>query len=114
MIDFSNKIFVYCDFMDMRKSIDGLCVLLASCEYNLDVGSCFLFINKGGDKIKILVREHNGFVLLYKRLDRGRFYLKLKDQKPFTLTNRDVRFLLDGLDYASLKTSKKHDKKVYF
>ncbi|CAO4835724.1 MAG: hypothetical protein FADNKDHG_01589 [Holosporales bacterium] len=105
---------MYCDFMDMRKSIDGLCVLLASCAYNLDVGSCFLFINKGGDKIKILVREHNGFVLLYKRLDRGRFHLKLKDQAPFTLTNRDVRFLLDGLDYASLTSSKKHGKKVYF
>ncbi|CAO5674013.1 MAG: hypothetical protein CNLJKLNK_01425 [Holosporales bacterium] len=114
MIDFSNKIFVYHGFIDMRKSIDGLCVLLASNAHEIHVGSCFLFINKGGDKIKILVREHNGFVLLYKRLDRGRFHLKLNNQSALILTNRDIRFLLDGLDYASLKTSKETHQKVYF
>ena len=114
MIDLMNKIFVYQNFMDMRKSIDGLCILLASNSHEIDVGSCFLFMNKGGDKIKILVREHNGFVLLYKRLDRGRFLLKLQNQTPLTLTNRDVRFLLDGLDFASLKTSKKTSQKIYF
>ena len=114
MIDLMNNIFVYQDFMDMRKSIDGLCILLASDAHEIDVGSCFLFMNKGGDKIKILVREHNGFVLLYKRLDRGRFHLKLKTGNQVILTNRDVRFLLDGLDFASLKTSKKTSQKIYF
>ena len=111
MIDLMNNIFVYQDFMDMRKSIDGLCILLASDAHEIDVGSCFLFMNKGGDKIKILVREHNGFVLLYKRLDRGRFHLKLKSGNQVILTNRDVRFLLDGLPTSALFNTKNEGKR---
>lgn len=114
MIDFSNKIFVFNGFVDMRKSIDGLSVLVASCGFEIDVGSCFLFINKGGDKIKILVNEHNGFVLFYKRLNRGKFHLFLKERNQIILTNRDLRLLLDGLDWRSLKVEKTHVKKIYF
>lgn len=68
MIDISNKIFVFQGFIDMRKSIDGLSILVETSGFEIDVGSCFLFINKGGEKIKILVRDHNGFLLIYKRL----------------------------------------------
>ncbi len=114
MIDISNKIFVFQGFIDMRKSIDGLSILVETSGFEIDVGSCFLFINKGGEKIKILVRDHNGFLLIYKRLDRGKFHLKLHENHQMILTNREARWLLDGLDWSTLKIKKTGSKKVYF
>ena len=54
---------------DMRKSIDGLSVLILD---NFDVKPeseyLFIFFNKAKDKIKILFWDRNGFVIYYKRL----------------------------------------------
>jgi len=62
----------------MRRSIDGLSMLVQSqISGEQGYGTVFVFINKGGDKIKILLKQHNGFCLLYKRLDRKRFQIKV-------------------------------------
>ena len=86
MIDISGSIFVCTAYVDMRKSIDGLSQLAfeftsgsavnstKSTPEVVDINtSVFIFINRTKDKIKILVKENNGFCLIYKRLDRGCF-----------------------------------------
>ncbi len=115
MIDFKDSIFVYTSYVDMRKSINGLSMLAAdypSAGY-LSV-SAFVFINRSKDKIKILLKEPNGFCLLYKRLDRGTFKLNLTITGPLTITKQQLRWLLDGLDYATLKPLKSPDYQVIF
>jgi transposase len=72
MIDISN-ILVYASYVDMRKSINGLAILVQLSGEVCDNGKAFVFLNKSRDKIKILVKENNGFMLLYKRLDKGQF-----------------------------------------
>lgn len=59
---------------DLRKSIDGLAALVSQ-AFDLDpFAPClFVFCNRQRDKVKILFWEHNGFWLLYRRLERGRF-----------------------------------------
>jgi transposase len=114
MIPLTDKIFVCRAFTDMRKSINGLMVLAVSAGHTIEVGSCFLFLNRCRDKIKILVREHNGFVLLYKRLDKGQFLLFHRDLDQLILSQQEVRWLLDGLDWTCLKRSKNVSKKYYF
>lgn len=114
MIHLSDTIFVYRSFTDMRKSINGLIVLAVSVGHTIDIGTSFLFINKSGDKIKILVREENGFVLVYKRLDKGRFYLSVGSVDHLILSRQEVRWLLDGLDWKRFKRSKNVSKKYYF
>ncbi|MDA1038589.1 MAG: IS66 family insertion sequence element accessory protein TnpB [bacterium] len=104
MIDFKDSTFVYTPYVDMRKSINGLSMLAA--EYpsaGYLSASAFVFINRSKDKIKILVKEPNGFCLLYKRLDRGTFKLNLRINEPLTITKQQLRWLLDGLDYIRLK-----------
>lgn len=92
-------------FVDMRKSIDGLSLLV--CEHfqqNPASGSIFVFLNKSRNKIKILYFDRNGFTLWYKRLERGRFILsKTLDQQVYELTEAQLRWLLDGLDFTSLR-----------
>lgn len=52
----------------MRKSIDGLCAIVEN-QLNMDPrrSALYLFCGKRYDRIKALLWEDDGFVLLYKR-----------------------------------------------
>ena len=60
----------------MRKGFDGLCGLVhAELGRRQISGEVFIFVNHQRDKIKLLHWEAVGFVLYYKRLERGTFEL---------------------------------------
>lgn len=102
MIDVAGRIFVYTSYVDMRKSINGLSILVHVSGHDFDGDGVYVFLNRARDKIKILVKENNGFVLLYKRLDAGNFKLSLLSKTEIILTSQQLRWLLDGLDYLTL------------
>ncbi|MUK86829.1 IS66 family insertion sequence element accessory protein TnpB [Ornithinibacillus sp. L9] len=84
---------------DLRKSIDGLAVIVKEC-FNLDPFSpcLFVFCNRKRDKLKILQWEHNGVWLHYRRLERSTFqWPSAEDQAPMDISPRQLRWLLDGL-----------------
>ncbi|MEK3885695.1 IS66 family insertion sequence element accessory protein TnpB [Paenibacillus sp. PL2-23] len=84
---------------DLRKSIDGLAVLVKE-GFDLDPFSSalFVFCNRERDKLKILHWEHNGFWLYYRRLERGRFQWPAEGiASTMTISRRELRWLLDGL-----------------
>lgn len=58
----------------MRKSFDGLSGIVSN-ELNRDPtsGDVFIFLNKRKNLIKLLHWERGGFVLYYKRLEKGTF-----------------------------------------
>ena len=59
----------------MRKSIDGLCAIVED-QLHMDPrrSALYLFCGKRCDRIKALLWESDGFVLLYKRMEvQGRF-----------------------------------------
>ena len=61
---------------DMRKCFDGLSgIVRAQMSRDPQDGSVYLFINRRRDRIKILVWCEGGFVLYYKRLERGKYEL---------------------------------------
>lgn len=84
---------------DLRKSIDGLAVLVKE-GFDLDPFSpcLFVFCNRKRDKLKILQWEHNGFWLYYRRLERGNFKWPAEDASTtLNISHRQLRWLLDGL-----------------
>lgn len=86
---------------DLRKSIDGLAVLVKE-SFQLDPFSSglFVFCNRKKDKLKILHWEHNGFWLYYRRLEKGKFLWPDKGAgKVETISRRQLRWLLDGLAF---------------
>lgn len=92
-------VYLACGSTDLRKSIDGLAVLVKE-GFTLDpFSSClFVFCNRKRDKLKILQWEHNGFWLHYRRLERGKFQWPTKDGTAVTpVSYRELRWLLDGL-----------------
>lgn len=85
---------------DLRKSIDGLAALVQE-SFGVSPFSptLFVFCNRQRDKLKMLYWEHNGFWLVYRRLERGTFrWPRTADgASPLTLHPRQLRWLLDGL-----------------
>lgn len=98
------KIYIYTEPTDMRKAIDGLSlILLEQFEQNPQSGDLYLFINRARNKIKCLCWDKNGFVLYYKRLERGRFnYSKYLNDNRIIITEKQLRALLMGLDFYML------------
>ncbi|RKG55539.1 transposase [Corallococcus sp. CA054B] len=92
--------------VDMRKSIDGLMALVRT-AWGEDVysGHLFAFVSRRGDRIKVLTWSRGGFVLLYKRLETGRFRLPRVDAeaKAVTLDATQLAMLLDGIDVADVR-----------
>ena len=91
---------------DLRKSIDGLS-LVVSHVLKMDPFSThlFAFCNKRRNLIKILVWDHNGFWIHYKRLEKGSFQWPQKNaDSALSITERQFRWLLDGMSIQQ-KTS---------
>ena len=76
-ISLADNIYLITGYTDMRRSIDGLyAIVVDKLNTEPDRRSIYLFCGKRSDRIKILIRENDGYVLLYKRLDsnvKGRF-----------------------------------------
>ncbi len=93
------RVYLACGNTDLRKSIDGLAVLVKE-EFQLDPfsSSLYVFCNRKRDKLKILHWEHNGFWLYYRRLEKSKFQWPQKDGVGVTaISRRELRWLLDGL-----------------
>ena len=81
------RIFLYRDPVDFRKGIDGL---VGVCRNVLEKdpfsGSMFIFRNKRGTTLKILLYDGQGFCLFIKRLSKGRFSWWPEGQRAGILT----------------------------
>ena len=99
---------VYCAIgkTDLRKGIDGLAALIYA-QFHLDPydqGSIFLFCGTRKDRIKALVYEGNGFVLLTKRLSDGHFQWPKDEAEVRDLTEEQFHRLMDGFAIVEKKT----------
>lgn len=94
----SMQVFLYAEPVDMRKSIDGLSVLVEQeMALSPSMEALFVFCNRGRDKIKLLCWERNGFIVWYKRLEKQRFRWPKSDD-TLSLTGQELNWLLDGFD----------------
>ena len=102
----SRQVYLACGSTDLRKSIDGLAVLVKE-GFDLDPfsPSLFVFCNRKRDKLKILQWDHNGFWLHYRRLERGKFNWPTEKTDVVSVSYRELRWLLDGL---ALKQNQAH------
>ena len=94
----AEHIYIVCGYTDMRKAIDGLAAIVQH-NFKLDVfsGNLFLFCGKRCDRIKALLWEEDGFVLLYKRLENGKYKWPRDRIEAKQITRQEFRWLLEGL-----------------
>lgn len=113
MIPFPSKprIFLRPGRTDGRQGINGLAALVQAVikEFPFS-GNLFLFLNKRGSTLKMLYWDRNGFCLWMKRLEEDRFYWPKGLEEKSEISERELQWLLDGLDIAKLKP---HTQKSY-
>ncbi|MBC3538022.1 IS66 family insertion sequence element accessory protein TnpB [Megasphaera hominis] len=94
----ASQVFIACGYTDMRKSIDGLAALVQlQFQMNPFQQTLFLFCGRRRDRIKGLLWQEDGFVLLYKRLEDGRFQWPKTPQEVREITPQQYRWLMEGL-----------------
>lgn len=94
------KVYIAAGVTDMRKSINGLSLLVAD-QLELDPlsGHLFCFCNRKKDIVKILYWDRNGFCLWHKRLEKDRFRWPENEDSVLSLKGRELSWLLDGLEW---------------
>jgi transposase len=99
---------------DMRCGFDRLAELaqVVTSQNPMD-GHLFLFRGRGGDRLKILYWDRDGYALWYKRLEEGLFKLPRFDEKAQSVELRasELAMLLDGIDLRSVKRVKRYSRK---
>lgn len=109
----AENIYIICGHTDMRKSIDGLAAIVQQ-QYKLDLfsSSAFLFCGRRRDRLKVLLWEADGFLLLYKRLEDGKFNWPKSEQEVRSLTREQYIWLMQGLSIDQPKAIKKIEGRV--
>jgi len=94
------KIYLAAGYTDLRRGIDGLAAVIKY-QFELDPfdkGTLFLFCGKKCDRIKALLWEGDGFLLMYKRLNIGAFNWPRSVNEAFEITQEQFTQLMQGLE----------------
>ena len=104
LISTPTRILVARDPIDFRKGIAGLA---AVCEVHLGEqpldGSLFVFANRRRTGLKMLVWTYGGFLLLYKKLEKGCFRWPPLQADRGTITPAELAALMEGIDLSKAR-----------
>lgn len=98
----SVRIYVAAEAVDLRRGFDGLSAATRS-VIGADPlsGHVFCFLNRRKNRIKLLLWDRSGWLILYKRLERGTFQLPLTPpagERHVELDAGELGLMLEGLD----------------
>ncbi len=110
------QMWLYPRVVDFRKSIDGLGALILDQFGNNLKTDMFIFLNRHRDKVKVLAWHGNGFVLIYKRLEKGKFTggALRDDGSLLTLSDNELSWLLAGLNWEQMSHWKELDYDEFY
>lgn len=110
-ISIAQHVYIACGYTDMRKSIDGLAAMVQQ-QFQTDPfqPALFLFCGRRCDRIKALLWEGDGFLLMYKRLENERFQWPRNESELRPITWQQFRWLMEGLQIEQKKLIKPAEK----
>lgn len=91
-------VYLVCGYTDMRYGIDSLAAIIEQ-RYKMKLfvpNTLFLFCGHSSSKIKGLLWEGDGFLLLYKRIESGRFSWPRTSKDLRNLSQEQFRWLMMG------------------
>lgn len=108
------RVVLACGYVDLRKGIDGLSVIIGD-KYRqnpFEKGTLFLFCGRKADRIKGLLWMGNGFLLLYKRFESGSLSWPRTTEEAADLTEEQYHYLMLGLNPLDPKIKEATPKKA--
>jgi transposase len=96
------RIYLASEPVDLRKGFDGLSAVTREIiRADPLSGHLFVFVNRRSNRLKVLLWQASGFVLLYKRLERGRFKIP-RAPKPgarhIEIEASELTLMIEGID----------------
>lgn len=91
-------VYIVCGYTDLRYGIDSLASIIEQ-KYRMNLfvpNTLFLFCGHSASKIKGLVWEGDGFLLLIKRVESGRFSWPRTSDELRNLSYEQFRYLMQG------------------
>jgi transposase len=98
----------------MRKSTDGLCLLIADVlKMNPTEGHLFLFRSRDKNKLKALCYEPNCFTLYYRRLAKGRYISPKNSERMIEMSWEHLRWILASDKFRSFEVRDKNTRILF-
>ncbi len=98
------RVYVATRPIDFRKGMDGLALAVQEL-LGLDPfsGAAFVFRSKRADRIKVLIWDRTGLVLVHKRLDGTKFVWPQVQDGVLKLSPAQFAALVEGLDWRLVR-----------
>ena len=99
--------------VDMRRGLDGLSAIVQqSLGHAPCAGSAFIFRNRAGNRLRLLLWDGNGVWLCQRRLHQGSFVWAKTHDVVFALSQAQWQWLVAGVDWQRLSATPKAEWQV--
>jgi len=107
------RVYVATRPVDFRKGMDGLALVVQE-RFGLDPfgGAAFVFRAKRADRIKILIWDRTGMVLVYKRLDGAKFVWPQVQDGVMRISPAQFSALFEGMDWRLVRPERERRPQV--
>jgi transposase len=97
------KVYLHREPIDFRAGINSLAVLVQeTMELDPFAPAVFAFCNRRRDRVKLLLYDRSGFVMVLKKLTQDRFRWPRRETAVVTLTSEQLHWILDGIDIDAM------------
>jgi transposase len=104
LIDDPETIWLVIEPMDLRRGIDGLSHWLQqTLAVSPCAGSAYIFRNRTGLRIKVLLWDGTGVWLCSRRLHQSHFVWPRSNESCWTITSNEWQWLIKGVDWQRLR-----------
>lgn len=112
MLPASVRIFVATEPTDLRRGFDGLSALVRSVIQEDPLsGHLFIFRNRRRDKVKLIVWDRSGYLLVYKKLARGSFHFPtepLLGERHIEIDAGEFAMMLEGIELKGARRRRRY------
>lgn len=92
--------------VDLRCGMDRLLVMVQTLAGGAAAGVAYVFRNRSGTRIRVLLADATGVWLCTRRLGAGRFVWPREGDTTFNVTAQQFEWLCAGVDWRRLSASK--------